>query len=187
MHGGAGEGSQAGRLLMLVIAVERWRHQAMPRPGAWRSQSQHETTAKLFIWLLQVALHCRIHNNDWYVGVFSFHGPLSYPGSCWHFQMFKTHPTFRPPQLQAMTLAPVKVFGTMGTVSQGAQEELTVLGLALLSGSIRVAWFIDCACQAVCPGELLFQEAPRSWKESFWLSGGIQGPIMVYLVENREC
>ena len=53
MHGGAGEGSQAGRLLMLVIAVERWRHQAMPRPGAWRSQSQHETTTKLFIWLLQ--------------------------------------------------------------------------------------------------------------------------------------
>lgn len=50
----------------------------------------------------------------------------------------------------------------MGTVSQGAQKELTVLGLALLAGSIRIAWFIDCACQAVCPGELLFEEAPRS-------------------------
>lgn len=61
-----------------------------------------------------------------------------------------------------MTLAPVKAFGTMGTVSQGAQKKLAVLGLALLAGSIRMAWFIDCACQAICPGELLFQEAPRS-------------------------
>ena len=59
-------------------------------------------------------------------------------------------------------MAPVKGFGTMGTVSQGAQKELTVLGLALLAGSIRIVWFIDCACQAVCPGELLFEEAPRS-------------------------
>lgn len=51
--------------------------------------------------------------------------------------MFMTHPTFRVPQSAAMPLAPVKVFGTIGTVNQGVQKDLAVLRLALLAGSIQ--------------------------------------------------
>lgn len=76
--------------------------------------------------------------------------------------MFMTHlQGFRAPQLATMPLAPVKVFGTTGTVKQGVQKELAVLRLALLVGSIRMAWLIDCACQAICAGKFIFQEVPR--------------------------
>lgn len=68
-----------------------------------------------------------------------FSQALELSGSCWHFQMFVTHPTFRAPQLATVPLAPVKVFGTTGTVNQGVQKELAVLRLALLAGSIRMA------------------------------------------------
>lgn len=74
------------------------------------------------------------------IAVFFFHRPLSYSGSCWHFQMFMTHPTFMAPQLVGMTLVPVKVFRTSGTVHQNVQKELAVLRLSVLAGSIGMAW-----------------------------------------------
>lgn len=54
-----------------------------------------------------------------------------------------------------------KGLGTIGTVKQGVQKKLAALRLALFAGSIRMAWLIDCACQAISPGEFSFQEAPR--------------------------
>lgn len=117
---------------------------------------------------------------------FSFYRPLSYSGSGWHFQMFMTHPTFRALQSVAMPLTLVKVSGTTGTVKQGVQKELAALRLALFAGSIRMAWLIDCACQEISPGEFIFQEAPRGWRESLWPSGGIRGLIVMCFEANKD-
>lgn len=78
MLGKSGEGSWAGRLLMLTVATEHWGQQAMLGPGVGTSHSKHEINAELFLWLLQgknpstllfscswlgsVALHLRIHS-----------------------------------------------------------------------------------------------------------------------------
>jgi hypothetical protein len=69
--------------------------------------------------------------------------------------MFMTHPTFRVPQLAIMPLAPVKVLGTIETLKQSVQKELAVLRLALLAGSVGMAWLRDCL-----PDQL-------SWRISF--------------------
>lgn len=53
MLGRIGDGSSAGRLLMLSVAVEHRGQQAMPGPGIGTSQSKHEINAELFLWLLQ--------------------------------------------------------------------------------------------------------------------------------------
>lgn len=68
----------------------------------------------------------------------------------------------RAAQLVAMRLAPVKVSGTTGAVNQAVQKGLAALRLAPLTGSAGMARCIRVACQAICPGELISQEAPRT-------------------------
>lgn len=68
----------------------------------------------------------------------------------------------RAAQLAAMRLAPVKVSGTTGAVNQAVQKGPVMLRLAPLAGSAGMARCVEVACQAICPGELISQETPRT-------------------------